>query len=169
MIRLWTLIFKGNSIWSRKASSKTDLKIAIKNVYEHSMLGGWFGFWGGRKGVLPDCNTSFWILWCQLCNTYSAVYHYCQELTLLQQETACWKFGDFISFRRLWKAKNVLFCFVFLLTRKLWKTQVRKCVTQGWNISKYQKTNWRIGIFVTSVKSLKVSISTLYLCLSFLT
>lgn len=38
MIRLWTLIFKGNSIWLRKVSSKTDLKIAIKNVRKFGVI-----------------------------------------------------------------------------------------------------------------------------------
>lgn len=48
-----------------------------------------FFFW--REGVshFVTLPAEYGLLWYQLCNIYCTVYHYCQELTLLQQETAC--------------------------------------------------------------------------------
>ena len=57
--------------------------------HEHSMLGS-SGFFGGvYVSRFVMFLSEYGLLWCQLCNTYCRVYHYCQELTLLQQETAC--------------------------------------------------------------------------------
>lgn len=154
MIRLWTLIFKGNSVWLRKASSKTDLKIAIKNVWLRTFSVGGLGFIFG--GVcLTVCNTSFWI-WLIV---VSIVQYLLYSFWLLPR-------ADFTAARncmlKVWRLHFIQEIMKTLHTHtprpigKLWKTQVRKCVTQEWNVSKYQKTNWRSRIFVTSLKKEKL-------------
>lgn len=98
---------------------------------------------GGRLSQLVMFPSEQGLLWYQLCNKYFTVYHHCQELTLLQQETTCLKFGGCSSFRRLWTPLQVVCLFVCFTKGETMENTSARCVTQKWNGSKEEKTDWR--------------------------